>query len=71
MDMFHGRIIDDISATTIDSTTTEYHESILGTDINDLEDDSGPHTNLYSGKAERAFGLLGNSIDTCTITAKQ
>ena len=39
-DMFHGRIIDDFSMTTIDSTTADNHESTLGTGTNDLEDDT-------------------------------
>ena len=44
--MFHGRIIDDFSITTVDSTTADNHESTLGTGTNDLEDDTGAHTNL-------------------------
>ena len=49
---------------TIDSTTADNHESTLGTGTNDLETDTGAHTNLYFGHIEGAFGLFGNSIDT-------
>ena len=34
-----------------------------------MGNDTRAHTNLYSGQIEGAFGLFGNSIDTCTITA--
>ena len=68
-DMFYGRIIDDFSILTIESTTADHYDSTLGTGTNDLENDSGVHTSLYSGQIERAFGLFGNSIDTGHITA--
>ena len=38
--VFHSRITDDFSMLTIDSTTANNHESTLGTDTNDLENDS-------------------------------
>ena len=34
-----------------------------------MENDTGAHTNLYSGQVEVAFGLFGNSINTGNITA--
>ena len=54
---------------TTDSTTADNHESTLGTGTNDLENDTGAHTNMYSGRVEAAFGLFDNSIDTSDITA--
>ena len=54
---------------TIVSTTTDNHESTLGTGTNDLENDTGAHRYLYSCQVERASGLSGNSIDTGNITA--
>ena len=68
-DMLYGRIIDNPSMVTIDSTTPDNHESILGPGTNDSENDTVTHTNLHAGQVERAFGLLGNSIDTGNITA--
>ena len=67
-DMFHGWIIDDFSMVTIHSILADNHESTLGTGINDLEKDTGAHTNLYSGQVEEAFGFLGNFIDPGNIT---
>ena len=54
-DVFHGRTIDDFSMITVDSTSGYNHESTLGTGTNDLGNDTGAHTNLYSGQAEGAF----------------
>ena len=68
-DMFHGRIIDNISMITIDSPTADNHESNLGTGTNGLEDDTGAHTNLHSDQVEGALGFFGNSIHTGDITA--
>ena len=68
-DMFHGRIIDDFPMITVDSTTVDNHESTLVSGTNDLDDDTGAHTTLYSGQVERAFGLFSKSINTCNITA--
>ena len=68
-DMSHGRIVDDFSMLTVDSTTAVNNESTLGTGTKDLGNYTLPHTNLYSGQVERAFGLLGNSINTINITA--
>ena len=68
-DMVHGRIIDDFSMVTIDSVTTDNHESTLGTGSNYLENDTWAHINLYSGQVEGAFELFGNSIETNSITA--
>ena len=67
-DIVLGRIIDNFSMVTIDSTTAENHESTLCTGTNDLENDTGAHTNLYSDQVEGAFGLFGNSNDTGDIT---
>ena len=44
--MFRGRIIDDFSMITIGSTTADNHECTLCTGTNDLEGDTGTHTNL-------------------------
>ena len=57
-DMFHARVIDDFSIITADSTTAETHESPLGTGTNDLGNNTGAHTNLYSGQIEKAFRLF-------------
>ena len=54
---------------TIDYTPADNYETILGTGTNDLENDIGTHTNLYSGQVEGAFGLFGNSTDIGNITA--
>ena len=54
---------------TIDSSKGNNWEGSLGNGTNDLENDTGVHTNLYSGQVAGAFGLFGNSIDTGTITA--
>ena len=67
--IIHGRILDNISLVKIDSTTVENYDSTLGTGTNDLRNDTGAHTNLYSGQLEGAFALCGNSIDTGNITA--
>ena len=42
--MIHGRIIDDFSIITVDSTTADNHESTLGTGTNDLGNDTRAHT---------------------------
>ena len=36
-----GRIIDDFSLITVDSTTADKHKSTLGTGTDDLGDDTG------------------------------
>ena len=66
---FHGRIIDQFSMTTVDSTTADNHESTLGTGTNDLEEDTRANTTLNSGQVEGACGLFGNSIDTGNVAA--
>ena len=58
-----------LSMITVDSTTTDNHESTLGTGTDDLGKDTRAHTNLFSGQVEGACGLFGNSIDTGNITA--
>ena len=68
-DMFHSRIIDDISMITVYSTTADNHASTLGTGTNDLGDDTGAHTNLYSDQVDGAFGMFGNSTYAGNITA--
>ena len=67
--MLHGRKIDDFVIITIDSTTADNHESTFVIGTNDLENDTGAHTNLYSSQVEGAFGWFGNSIDSGNITA--
>ena len=67
--MFYGRITDDFSMLTIDSTCPDNSESTLGTGTNDLENDTATYTNLYSGQVEEAFGKFGNSIYTGIIIA--
>ena len=42
--VFHGRIIDDFSMITVDSTTADNHKSTLGTGTNDLGNDTMAHT---------------------------
>ena len=54
---------------TVDSAPADNQESILGTGTNDLGNDTRAHTNLYSGQAEGACGLFGNSTDTGNIAA--
>ena len=54
---------------TVHSTTADNHESTLCTGTNDMGDDTGAHTNLYSCHIQGAFGLFGNSINTANITA--
>ena len=49
-DMLHGRIIDDLSMSEINSTTAGNHKSTLGTCINDLENDTGAYTNFTPTK---------------------
>ena len=68
-DEYHGRIIDQFTIITVDSTPADNHESILGTGTNDLGNDTRAHTTLYSGQVEGACGLFGNSIDTGNIAA--
>ena len=58
MNVFHGRIMDDFSMITVDSTTADNHESNLGTGTNDFGNDTRAHTNLYSCQVEGAFGLF-------------
>ena len=41
MDMFHGRIINDFSMITVDSTTADNHESTLGIGTSDFWNDTG------------------------------
>ena len=53
----------------IDSTTADNHECTLRIGTNNLGNNTGDHTNLYSGQVEGAFGLFGNSIDTGNIIA--
>ena len=66
-DMFHDRIIDNFSVMTIVSATADNHGSTLVTHTKDLDNDTGAHTNLYSGQVEGAFELFGNSIDIGNI----
>ena len=66
---FHGRIIDQFSMITVDSTTADKYESTLGTGTNDLGNDTRAHTTLYSCQVGGACGLFGNSIDTGNIVA--
>ena len=40
---------------TIDYSTTPNYESALGTGTNELENDTGAYTNLYSGQIEGAL----------------
>ena len=56
-DIIHGRIIDEFSMITVDSTVADNHESTLGTDTNDLGNDTRDHTILYSGQVEEASKL--------------
>ena len=65
----HGRIIDQCTMITVDSTPADNHESTLGTGTNDYRNDTRAHTTLYSGQVEGACGLFGNSIDTGNIAA--
>ena len=66
-DMFHGRIIDDFSMMTIDSTTAENHDRTLGIGTNDLENDTAAHTNLYSGQVEGALDYLAIPLRLVTL----
>ena len=66
---YHGRIIDQFTMITVDSTPADIHESTLGTGTNDLGNVTRAHTTLYSGPVEGACGLFGNSIDTGNIAA--
>ena len=68
-DMFHGRIIDDFFSMTTEDFT-DNHESTLGSGTNDLGNDIGAQTNLYSGQVEGAFGLFGNSFNTGNNTSQ-
>ena len=65
--MFHGRIIDEFSMITADSTTADNHESTLGTGANDLGNDTRANTTLHSGPVGGTLGLFGNPIDTGNI----
>ena len=65
-DIFHGRIMDDFSMITVDSTTAENHESTFGTDTNGFGDDTGGKTNLYSGQVMEPLDCL--SIPLILIT---
>ena len=42
------------------SIKADNNESTLGTGTNDLGDDTGAQTDLYSGQVERAFELFDN-----------
>ena len=64
---FHGRIMDEFSMITVDSTTADNYESTFGTGTNDLGNDTWAYTTLYSGQVEGVFGLFGNSIHTGKI----
>ena len=60
---FYGRIKDDFSVFTIDSTTADNYESTLGTGTNDLENDTGAYKNLYFWPHSRiSFVFFGNAI---------
>ena len=50
------------SMITVDSATAYNHYSTLGTGTNELGNDNGAHTKLYSGQVEGAFGLFDNSM---------
>ena len=67
--VLHVMIIHNFSMITVDSTTSDNHESTFGTGTNDLGNDTRAHTILYSGQVEQTFGLFGNSIDTSNIAA--
>ena len=45
-DKYHGRIIDQFTMITVDSTPADNHESTLGTGTNDLGNDTRAHNNL-------------------------
>ena len=61
---FHGRIIDQFSMLTVDSAQVDNHESTMGTNTNDLGNNTRAYTTLYSGQVEGVCGLFDNSIDT-------
>ena len=65
----HGRIIDQFTMITVDSTPADNHESTLGTGTNDFGNDTRAYTTLYSGQVEAACGLFGNSTDAGNIAA--
>ena len=67
--MFNVRIIDYFSVLIIDLTTADNTESTRGTGTNDVENDNGVNTDLYSGQVASICGLFGNFIDTGSITA--
>ena len=48
-DEYHGRIIDQLTIISVDSTPVDNHEGTLGTGTNDLENDTRAHATLYSG----------------------
>ena len=68
-DEFHGRIIDQFTMITVDSTPADNHESTLGAGTNVLGNNIRAHTTLYSGQVEGACGFFGNSIDAGNIAA--
>ena len=68
-DMLHDMIIDNFSMLKIDFTIADNHESTLGTSTNDYEKDTGTYTNIYSGKVNESFGLIGNSTNIGNISA--
>ena len=53
-DMFPSRK-SNVSMFTIDSTTIHSLGSTLGMDTNDMENDTGAYTTLYSGQVEEAL----------------
>ena len=65
----HGRIMNQFTMITVDSTPADNHESTLGTGTNGFGNDTRAHTTLYPGQVEGACGLFGNSIDTGNIAA--
>ena len=57
-DMFHGKIKDDFSMITVDSTTADNHNSTLGPCTNDLVDDIGPHTKALLWPSRGSFWIV-------------
>ena len=68
-DMFYGRIIDNFSMLTTDSTTADTHESMWDTGTNNLENDAGVYTNLHSGQVqtEKLFYYLAILLILVTL----
>ena len=65
--MFHGRIVDDFSMITVDSTTVDNHKSTLVTGTNDLGNDMWAHTSLYSGQVEELVDCLAIPLILVTL----